>query len=194
MKKIYLNHLKKELRHRIPDELTGFEFLAVKVPSADKQKSHLRTNEQIFARNFNDKLLLFLCITPDIKQEAFWLEIGWSNRGRFPYDINFLLADIDETKSEFQKDEYVFNYNCLYALKKDKALPSHSTWKVWQCSVPVNDPTYAAKFIAESLAPVSEEMANQMVNQAINMLIEDVKRIVLPYFEERIVHFLKTNS
>ena len=192
MKKIYRKYLIKILGLRIPEELTGFEKFKVKIAAADKERSNLVPAEEIYCKKIDDKLWLFLSIIPNGTQEQIWLEVGWSSKGRFPWNIGRpTVWDINKERSEFMLDECMLIYGSIYRLVKTPDSPAHAGWDVWDCSVDTSDPRFLERFILEDSLPVSEELAELRVHSAIDIFLKDVKSFVLPYLEERVQFYIK---
>jgi hypothetical protein len=190
MKKIYGNHLTIALNEIMPIEFKGFERFNIGVPVSEKKNSTIQIGEKIYRRKIDDKMFLFLSIIPHNRQEQFMLEFGWSNKGRFPWDINRPTVFIENLYSEFILDECMLDYGDIFKINNPQEL-AHSGWKVWECSVDTSDPSFFQKFVFEDSLPVDEEIAKKRVSNAIDTFLSDVKREVLPYFEKRIEYYKK---
>jgi len=78
MRKVYAHVLRKLFAEGLIAADPAFEFVRRHQPLA----SH--PGEHAFRRTVSPDVAHWVVLVPDSKREAFYLEVGWSRRGRFP--------------------------------------------------------------------------------------------------------------
>lgn len=78
MRKAYAQALRELFAEGLASASPDFEFVRRHQPLAGIP------GERAFRRTVSPDVVQWLIVVPDLKREAFFLEVGWSRRGRFP--------------------------------------------------------------------------------------------------------------
>lgn len=200
MKSIYRKHVRAQMDEVLVAAAISFEPVTFKLTKEQRRSFVLFPGSWIYRRRVSNELHLFLHIIPDQKQERFLLEIGWSLRGRFPFELSGLNNFMPADKSELQFDEYLVDFGQLYHRTCGKGFIG---WNVWECSEEfpqldasrLEDADYKVEFEShlnkwreacarEDLVEMSDEEARDRSQVAVSKFIADVKTVALPYFDD----------
>jgi hypothetical protein len=183
MKAVYFKQVAAILDERVPQQLPGFEPFKLQLAKDERTTSNVERTDRVFRRRVREGLDLFLVFCPHPRQEELYVDLAWSTRGRFPFDLQRPSLLLKSGRGEFDREEAIFGGDQFFPRERGK---SHLGWAVWRCSVGVDDPSYMQVFIQEDLAPVSEAQARSRAESAVMQGLADIKTWVLPYFDELI--------
>jgi|ERR1035437_8531365 hypothetical protein len=200
MKKIYTDNLKAIAQECVLQELPGFN--SIKLNSALIKGYSIPKKLILFEKQF-ERLAFYLAFYPDKKNDRINLMIGWSEKKLFPAESwQFPHSNIKDNYLEI--GEFLANY---WAVTYYLGMGNHSGWNLWMCSIepPSIDSdaasnsdekkdynekyqVYKAAYVAESLAPVSNEKAILQVKNAFMNCMKDIHQYVMPIFERKLRH------
>lgn len=167
-------------------EFAGFEPISFRVPSSRKDAATVMPNEFAFVWRRRTDFWQLLSVIPHRTQERFAVDAGWSRRMRFPYDIQRPTPLRSDRTLDPNLDEGLFGFEDFMLIAKGSGV--FLGWDVWKCSVSPDHPDFRQRFVAEDLAPVSDELADDRVRDAIALALIDIRTIVMPLLEVVAVH------
>lgn len=183
MKAVYFKQVDVALHEQVPRQLPGFEPFRLRLSKDQRSTSNVERSDRIFRRSAQDGLGLFLVFCPHPRQEELYVDLAWSTKGRFPFDLQRPSLLLRAGRAELDCDEAIFGGDQFFPRETGK---SHLGWPVWRCSVDIDDPSYMQAFLQEDMAPVSERQARDRAESAVTQSLADIKARVLPYFDELI--------
>ena len=146
-----------------------------------KYKSiYLFSSETIYTWQITESLNCFIILSPGLKGgEDFFIEIGWSCKGRFP-ELERPSGRPTQERTEFDREEFICRLDNLWSL--------HSFgWKFYELDN-IND---VANFIEKSKTLISVEEAKKIVLPKVDDVISRLKNYGIPYLSEFLAYRLK---
>ncbi len=172
MRKEFRKKLKQQFGDAVRQHANGFSEMKIRSPFGEIVYAKITKPE---------KTGLFIIVFPDMKREAFTLELGWSRKGRFP-ELPFRPSGSPtQTRTEFAQPEFVCRLANLLGL-------DDYWWLVQPVIDPLNDDY--VELLKASVEPISAEEAELVVKPHVEDAIQKLVEFGLPYLEE----YLRANT
>ena len=178
MKKIYRDILFPALVTYIPEKLQGFSLFKPITPRKDKERSAMGRGGTYFRKEYLPNTSIFLTFWA-LERDIFELDIGWSAKGRFPFDVDRPSLWALPPDLKFADEGWIGLGTLIQATEG----VSWDGWRVWKCSVPPLHPDYRSIYVKESLLPVSKEDAAKRVDSVIQTVFRDLNKYVEPFID-----------
>src|SRR5688572_8846848 len=158
-----------------------FKLLEARPTKEERKRSTLFRGSRLFHSLTPSNYELFVYIIPHQRQERFMAEVGWSETGRFPWELSS-QGRAPSAPNEFEAREWLIPFGDLYHRAVGRA---HIGWDVWSPQVDINDPDYAKKFLLEDAVVVTKEEAQRRVEGAAHTAARDLQEVALPYLAQK---------
>lgn len=187
MRKEFREPLLQEIGSLMNERLNGFESYSPRIGKADKGRSMMARGGEYFRREDSGGGLLFLAFWTLSRADTLMLDIGWSAKGRFPFDVERpSMWSLPESPATVPEEGWI-EFGALYHHRHNTAWLG---WQLWECSVKPDHPDYRKIFVEESLRPVSPTGAQSQVALVVQEVAEALAEFLpllplpKPYFKD----------
>lgn len=178
MKPIYRRYFPDIVNQQLAAALPGYTYTPLKLSRDERRKATLFSGSRLYSR-IVPQGTLFIHFIPDMRQERFLAEVGWSSTGRFPVALSS-HGPLKQPENELAEPEWLIDFGQLYHRKHHLG---QLGWDVLRCSVAYDHPDFRRIFIEEDLAPVSEDQACDRVTRAVRACVADLQDVAVPYLD-----------